>query len=319
MHKVAALSSCSSDAFSDDVLAGMSRPQKAISSRWLYDDRGSALFEEITQLDEYYPSRTELSILAHCAQEIAAFCGEQAVLIEYGAGAAIKTEILLEALRAPRFYVPVDIAGDFLDKTVSRLRRRFAGLRTRSITADFTAPIHLPGWVPSGRRVGFFPGSTLGNLDVAEARLFLRQVREHVGQNGCALIGVDMKKPLSILIPAYADKRGVTAQFNLNLLRRLNRELDANFVLEAFMHRARWNTQESAIEMHLVSRWQQTVRLAQRHFSFEAGESIHTESSRKYDVSAFERLAQDAGWRLCRHWTDPKALFSIFGLEAVGA
>jgi dimethylhistidine N-methyltransferase len=308
-----------SDAFSEEVLAGLSQPQKTISSRWLYDDLGSALFEEITQLDEYYPSRTELSILSEHAEQIAAFCGEQAVLIEYGAGAAIKTEILLDALRAPRLYVPVDIAGEFLDSTVSRLRKRFAQLRTRPIIADFTAPIHLPPWVPVERRLGFFPGSTLGNLNVAEARLFLQRVRHHVGRNGCALIGVDMKKALSILIPAYDDRRGVTAQFNLNLLRRMNRELDANFILEAFMHHVRWNTHESAIEMHLVSRCRQTVRAAQRHFSFEAGETIHTESSRKYDRAAFERLAQEAGWKLSRHWTDRGGLFSLFGLEAVSS
>jgi dimethylhistidine N-methyltransferase len=316
MHNAVELACSPREVFSQEVLAGLSSRQKAISSRWLYDDHGSALFEEITRLDEYYPTRTELSILCDHSQEISAFCGDQPVLIEYGAGAAIKTEILLEALRAPRFYVPVDISGDFLDGTVARLQARFATLRTRAIVADFTAPIHLPPWVPAGRRAAFFPGSTIGNLDVVEARLLLQRMRHHVGADGCALIGVDMTKPLNILRPAYDDRLGVTARFNLNLLRRMNRELDANFVLEAFMHHARWNARESAIEMHLVSRWRQTVKVANRRFGFEAGETIHTESSRKYDVPAFERLAREAGWKLTRHWTDPAALFSIFGLEA---
>ncbi len=306
---------CPSEALFHDVVEGLSRPQKRISSRWLYDERGSALFEEITQLAEYYPTRTELAILTGHAREISDFCGAEPVLIEYGAGAAIKTEILLNGLRAPRLYVPVDIAGDFLEATVIRLRGRFPHLRTRPIIADFTAPIHLPSWVPPGRRVGFFPGSTLGNLDGPEARLFLQRVRQHVGSNGCALIGVDMKKPLGTLIPAYDDELGVTAQFNLNLLRRMNRELDANFVVEAFEHHVRWNIRESAIEMHLLSRRRQTVELARRRFTFEAGETIHTESSRKYDTPAFESLAQEAGWKLTRQWTDPKALFSIYGLE----
>jgi dimethylhistidine N-methyltransferase len=317
MYNAVELSSCASEVFFHQVIAGLSQPQKAISSRWLYDDRGSTLFEEITQLEEYYPSRTELGILAVHGRDIANFCGENAVLIEYGAGAAIKTEILLKALRDPQLYVPVDIAGDFLDITVCRLRRRFANLRTRSIVGDFTGPIQMPSWVPAEPRVAFFPGSTLGNLDVAEARLFLHRVRQHVGRNGCALIGVDMKKPLSILIPAYDDERGVTAQFNLNLLRRMNRELDANFALEAFAHHVRWNNHESAIEMHLQSRRRQTVNIGRESFSFEPGETIHTESSRKYDRPAFERLAQESGWRLSRHWSDPQALFSVFGLEAV--
>lgn len=315
MFNTAELRTFPSETFFQDAVAGLSLPQKTISSRWLYDDRGSALFEKITQLAEYYPTRTELSILTEHALAISDFCGTHAVLIEYGAGAAIKTEVLLGALRTPRHYVPVDIAGEFLDRTVVRLRRRFSHVPTRSIVADFTSPLCLPAWVPAGRRVAFFPGSTLGNLNIDEARLFLQRVRQHVGRNGCALIGVDRTKPLSVLIPAYADGEGVTAQFNLNLLRRMNRELDANFVLEAFEHHVHWNSEESAIEMHLRSRWRQTVKAAQRHFAFRAGETIHTESSRKYDTPDFERLAQDAGWKLSEHWTDRKALFSIYGLE----
>jgi dimethylhistidine N-methyltransferase len=317
MYNAVELGSYPSETFSHEVVRGLSQSQKTISSRWLYDERGSALFEEITQLAEYYPTRTEVSILSKHAREISDFCGEEPVLIEYGAGAAIKTEMLLAALRAAQLYVPVDIAGDFLEIAVARLRERFANLATHPIVADFTAPIHIPNWVPSENRVAFFPGSTLGNLDVVEARLFLQRIRQHVGPDGCALIGVDMKKPLTLLIPAYDDERGVTAEFNLNLLHRMNRELGANFKLDCFRHHVRWNSEESAVEMHLVSRRRQTVKAAQRRFDFEVGETIHTESSRKYDLLRFERLARRAGWTVSRHWTDPDALFSIFGLEPV--
>jgi uncharacterized SAM-dependent methyltransferase len=243
MYNAVELSSCASEVFFHQVIAGLSQPQKAISSRWLYDDRGSTLFEEITQLEEYYPRRTELGILAVHGRDIA--------------NGVPSAQTFRESAHA-------------------------------LIVGDFTGPIQMPSWVPAEPRVAFF-----------------------------SLIGVDMKKPLSILIPAYDDERGVTAQFNLNLLRRMNRELDANFALEAFAHHVRWNNHESAIEMHLQSRRRQTVIIGRESFSFEPGETIHTESSRKYDRAAFERLAQESGWRLSRHWSDPQALFSVFGLQAV--
>ncbi|HUN75423.1 MAG TPA: L-histidine N(alpha)-methyltransferase [Steroidobacteraceae bacterium] len=304
-----------SGAFSQDALWGLSRHQKSIPSRWLYDDRGSELFEKITQIDEYYPTRTEISILARHAEEIAVFCGKNAVLIEYGAGAATKTEILIEALEAPQFYAPIDIAGDFLHRSLTRLGKRYSQLRSRGIIADFTALPSLPAWVPAGRRVAFFPGSTLGNLDATQALQFLRCMRRHVGANGCAIIGVDMKKPLSLLIPAYDDAAGVTAEFNLNLLRRMNRELDADFALDAFAHSARWNVRESAIEMHLVSRHRHSVVVAGQRFAFDSHETIHTESSRKYDREDFGKLVHATGWSLARQWSDSGGLFSIFGLE----
>jgi dimethylhistidine N-methyltransferase len=303
------------EAFRTDVLAGLAQARKTLPSRWLYDDRGSELFEAITQLDEYYPTRTETAILTASAPQIAGFCGERATVLEYGAGAGIKTEILFNALRAPRLYVPIDIAADFLDQTVTRFRRRFPNLLTKSIIADFTAEFDMPAWVPSGRRVAFFPGSTIGNLDRTETAAFLRRMRRHVGEDGAAIIGVDLKKSLSILIPAYDDAAGVTAQFNLNLLRRLNRELDGRFVLDTFRHSARWNETESAVEMHLVSSIDQTVAVCGRRFQFGALESIHTESSRKYDPTGFCALARENGWEATHQWTDENGLFALFGLQ----
>jgi dimethylhistidine N-methyltransferase len=304
-----------SEAFRSDVLAGLAQTQKTLPSRWLYDDRGSELFEAITQLDEYYPTRTETAILNARAADIARFCGERATVLEYGAGAGIKTEILFNALRVPRLYVPIDIAGDFLDQTVTRFRRRFPNLLTKSIIADFTAEFELPAWLPSGRRVAFFPGSTIGNLDGAETSAFLQRIRRHVGEDGAAIIGVDLKKALSVLIPAYDDAAGVTAQFNLNLLRRVNRELDGRFALDTFRHSARWNETESAVEMHLVSSIGQTVVVSGRRFHFDALESIHTESSRKYDVAEFSALASRNGWEVTHQWRDDQGLFALLGLQ----
>jgi dimethylhistidine N-methyltransferase len=307
------------EAFRGDVLSGLSQAQKSIPSRWLYDDLGSELFERITRLEEYYPTRTETALLTAHAEAIASFSGDGAVVLEYGAGAGIKTEILIAALRAPRFYVPIDIAADFLEQTVARFRARFPAVTTRPIVADFTAPFELPAWVPEERRLAFFPGSTIGNLDASEARQFLRRMRHHLGCRGRAIIGADLKKPLDVLIPAYDDAAGVTAQFNLNLLRRVNRELGGDFALERFVHSARWNPAESAVEMHLVSRNPQTVMVAGRRFHFAAGESIHTESSRKYDAAGFEALARSGGWRVSDSWSDSGGRFALFGLRPVAS
>lgn len=301
-----------SDEFRADVLRGLAQPQKTLPCRWLYDDRGSELFEEITRLPEYYPTRTETAILREHAGDMAEFCGPDAVLFEYGAGAGIKTEILVSALRSPRLYVPIDIAGDFLELTVARFRERFPQLATQPIVSDFTADFPWPGWLPSGPRVAFFPGSTIGNLNASEAATFLRRMRTHAG---AAIIGVDLQKPLDILIPAYDDPAGVTAQFNLNLLARINRELGGDFVTESFQHQARWNATESAIEMHLVSRCAQSVSIAGHRFDFAAGETIHTESSRKYSLAGFAALAGDNGWDVAKLWTDPRELFAVLGLR----
>jgi dimethylhistidine N-methyltransferase len=302
------------EAFLRDVLKGLSHHQKTLPSRWLYDDRGSELFEAITELEEYYPTRTETAILRSCADDMAAFCGSHAVLLEYGAGAAIKTEILIEALEQPSLYVPIDIAGGFLDRTRRRLTARFPALVVRPVVADFTSDFSLPSSVPAERRVAFFPGSTIGNLDAGETAVFLRRIRDHVGPGGKAIIGVDLKKDRKRLVAAYDDSKGVTAAFNLNLLERINRELGGDFALARFAHEARWNAQASAMEMHLVSAEEQTVSLDDQSFVFAAGETIHTESSRKYDVAGFSGTVMQWGWTVQNVWTDPDQLFAVFGL-----
>lgn len=304
------------DAFRADVAAGLAATPKFLPSRWLYDETGSALFEEITRLEDYYPTRVETGILRHGAGRIAEFCGEGAVLIEYGAGAGIKTEILLDALQAPRLYLPIDIAGEMLDATADRLKRRFPGLLTQPVRADFTRLFDLPAGLPACRRVVFFPGSTIGNLDAGQAAALLRQFRRHAGPHGKALIGIDLQKDVEVLLRAYDDREGVTAAFNLNLLVRINRELNGDFPVEGFRHEARWNATESAVEMHLVSRDDCRVMVDGRRIAFKAGESIHTESSRKYDLGAFGALATANGWRVGTIWQDPRGYFALFGLTA---
>ncbi|GLK55963.1 dimethylhistidine N-methyltransferase [Methylopila capsulata] len=312
----APLQAAQREAFRADVLEGLSKPAKTLPSRWLYDDRGSELFEEITQLPEYYPTRTETAILRAEAEAIAAFCGPRATLIEYGAGAGVKTEIVLAALDNPASYVPVDIAGDFLALSAERLEQRFPWLEIRPVVADFTDDFDLPSDLPRlNRRIGFFPGSTIGNLSPAQAVAFLAQVGAHVGDAGRAVVGVDLVKPLDRLVPAYDDAAGVTAAFNLNLLVRINRELDGTFDPARFAHEARWNAEEQAIEMHIRSLAPQVVAVAGREIAFAEGETIHTESSRKYGVDAFVALAAEAGWRAGEVWRDADGLFAVVGLK----
>ena len=303
--------------FRQDVLAGLSMHRKSLPCRWLYDERGSELFEQITQLKEYYPTRVETGILRSNAAEIAAFVGKGATLIEYGAGAGIKTEILISALEAPRLYVPVDISGDFLDQAVISLRHRFPTIGIWPIVADFTGDFEIPAGIPLKGRSAFFPGSTIGNLDRAETVSFLRRVHRHVGAKGTVVIGADLTKDIRILLAAYNDRQGVTAAFNLNLLARINRELDADFRLERFAHEARWNSSNSAVEMHLVSLEAQTVTVDGQRFDFEAGESIHTETSRKYTVSTLSAIVESAGWYIEEMWTDPRQSFGVFGLASL--
>jgi L-histidine Nalpha-methyltransferase len=304
------------ESFRTDVVIGLSQQQKTLPSRWLYDDNGCGIFEEITKLDEYYLTRTETAILRDNAREIADFIGEKTVLLEYGAGAGIKTEILIEALDRPRLYVPIDIAGDFLDETVMRMRQRFPALQTLPVVADFTSDFDIPLWAPAARRRAFFPGSTIGNLDARETKGFLRRIRRHVGWRGAAIIGVDLKKDVATLLAAYDDREGVTAAFNLNLLTRINRELAGDFSPDRFVHQARWNKAESAVEMHLVSLCEQVVTVGDRHFAFRAGETIHTESSRKYDVAGFMDVVGHGGWRVSAIWSDSERRFAVFGLDA---
>jgi len=305
------------EAFRRDVLEGLALSQKTIPARWLYDDRGSELFEDITKLDEYYPTRTERAILERHAGDIAQKLGPRASLIEYGAGAGIKTEIVLDALDDPELYVPIDIAGDFLEASAERLRGRFPALDVHPVVGDFTDDIDLPDSLPDeGRRCGFFPGSTIGNLDPKDAVTFLKRMRGHVGRGGRAVLGADLKKPIEDLRRAYDDSEGVTAAFNQNLLIRINRELGGDFPNDAFHHEARWNDAESAVEMHLVADREVSVSVAGQSFDFHEGETIHTESSRKYDRESLGKLAGSAGWEVESFWTDDKDRFSVTMLKA---
>jgi dimethylhistidine N-methyltransferase len=302
------------NAFARDVVAGLSGDVKTLPSRWLYDERGSALFEEITRLDEYYLTRAETSILRERQRDIADFVGSGAILVEYGAGAGVKTELVLAGLRDPRGYVPIDIADAFLAETSKRIASRFPSLWVRPIERNFLDVFEVPFDGSGGGRTGFFPGSTMGNLNTIEAQTLLTQMGRHLGDGGRAIIGVDLQKNVETLLRAYDDSAGVTAAFNLNLLERINTELGGDFRLEQFKHVARWNEIEKAVEMHLVSLCDQRVTLGERTFLFRASETIHTESSRKYTVESFERLARSGGWRVAEAWQDADALFGLFGL-----
>lgn len=315
-----ACTSLPDDAFARETLAGLARPQKEIPCAWLYDQRGSELFEEITQLDEYYQTRTEIQLLEQYAPEIAACIGPGALLVELGSGSSRKTPLLLRALEAPRAYIPVDIAAEFLHASASQLAGQFDGLPVFPVVADFSRPFRLPPQLRDtpGLRAGFFPGSTLGNFNPAEAVRFLQHMGRILGPARAMIIGVDANQNVTSLIPAYNDRRGVTAQFNLNLLARINRELGADFVLDNFYHEARYHAALNRIEMHLVSRCAQEVHLLDKRFSFADGETIHTENSYKYSVPQFQALARSAGWAAVRTWTDPAGRFGIHLLRPLG-
>lgn len=302
-------------AFHADVLAGLSQPQKSLPCKYLYDDAGSELFERICALPEYYPTRTETALLRDRAAEIAACIGPHARLVEFGSGAGVKVRLLLEALDRPVAYVPVDISRSPLIASALALAKDFPSLRVQPICADYTRPFALPP-APPGIAVtaGFFPGSTIGNFDPAAAEAFLARAARLLGPGAAMIVGVDLPKDRAILEAAYDDAAGVTAAFNLNLLTRINRELGADFDPEAFAHRAIWNAEESRVEMHLVSRTEQTVRIGTHRFAFREGETIHTENSYKYAPDAFATLARQAGFTPAALWTDPDTLFSIHAL-----
>ncbi|HKG99399.1 MAG TPA: L-histidine N(alpha)-methyltransferase [Bradyrhizobium sp.] len=302
-------------AFAGDVLEGLARQPKRLSPKYFYDSTGSELFEKITLLPEYYPTRTELGILRGRSEAICAIVLKGAALVEFGAGATTKVRLLLNECEFGA-YVPVDISGDFLNAQAIALRQDFPGLAVYPVTADFTAPFALPEAVAAMPKVGFFPGSTIGNFEPHEACAFLRSARGILGKNARMVIGVDLEKGERVLYEAYNDKAGVTARFNLNLLNRINRELGGNFDLSAFTHRAIYNRERHRIEMHLISRKAQTVRVLGRSFSFRAGESIHTESSYKYSLERFAALARGSGWAPLACWTDSDGMFSVHALEA---
>lgn len=304
--------------FLDDVWTGLSQNPKKLPAKYFYDAAGSALFERITALPEYYPTRAELSILDRHGIAIAASLPPQASLVEFGSGSSVKLRRLLERAGDLSAYVPVDVSGSFLREQAEALREDFSGLKIHPVVADFTKPLTLPEAVEGHRLAGYFSGSTIGNFEPEEARRLLVQFGNVLGAGATLIVGVDLVKDREILEAAYDDAAGITAAFNLNVLARINRELSGEFDLDAFAHRAFWNAVQSRIEMHLVSRTSQEASIAGRRFRFRAGETIHTENSYKYTLSGFADLAAQAGWSAGEAWTDPAGLFSVHALRREG-
>ena len=298
------------------MLAGLSAACKSIPAKHFYDEEGSRLFELITELPEYYPTRTETALLTTAAPQIAAYISPGAALVEFGSGASTKTRLILDAAPQTAVYVPVDISEEALAAAAARVNADYPNLIVAPLAGDFTNAIELPEPAQGRPRTGFFPGSTIGNFDHAEAVAFLRAARRLLHSGAQFVVGVDLVKDEVVLVRAYDDAQGVTAAFNKNLLARANRELGADFDLDAFAHRAIWNGAESRIEMHLVSLRDQTVRVAGRTFRFAAGEAIHTENSHKFTPDGFSRLAEEAGWRTLRLWVSPEPAFAVFMLAA---
>lgn len=301
--------------FHDAVVDGLSREQKSIPPKFFYDERGSELFDRICQQPEYYPPSVEREMLSSLAGEIATLTGRGRVLIEPGAGSAAKVRLLLDALR-PSAFVPMDISFDYLKSVAESLAEEYPWLPVHAACVDFSHSLPIPEQAWSGPRLVFFPGSSLGNFDQQEASEFLNLVRETLGEDGMLLIGVDTKKPASLLNAAYNDAAGITAQFNINLLHRMQRELDADVDPRAFEHRAFYNADAGRIEMHLVSTCAQSLQLNGYRFRFEEGESLHTENSYKYAPQEFLSLAEDNGLAEVRHWVADDGLFAIYLLES---
>jgi L-histidine N-alpha-methyltransferase len=297
-------------AFRNDVLAGLAAPIRAVPARWLYDRRGSELFEAITRLPEYYLTRTETALLERRRPDVARIAGTGHAVIEFGSGASVKTRILLAAA-APAAYVPIDISGDFLRDSAASLAEAFPGLPIFPIEADFTRPIALPEALKAIPKLGFFPGSTIGNLVPATGVDLLRVMRRTLGTGAWLFIGFDRVKDPGELISAYDDSAGVTAEFNLNLLHRINRELDGDIPVDAFRHRAVWNERLSRIEMHLEAERDVDFDIAGKPFSMKAGETIHSENSHKYGERDARLLLLAGGWTPVEEWTDEEARFAL--------
>jgi len=295
-----------------DALRGLTARPKRLPPSCFYDTRGSALFERICQQPEYYLTRTETTILRRAASEVARLIGAHALLVELGSGASIKTRLLLDRLDEPAGYVPVDISGSALFEAARDVRRCYPWLDVMPVCTDFTRAFTLPASMRSTQRVAvFFPGSTIGNFDVLEAVRLMRTMRTVAGHGGALIIGVDLVKDVTRLEAAYNDEAGVTAEFNLNVLRRLNRELRADFDLEGFSHEAVWVPELSRIEMHLVSKRRQPVAVSGRTIEFGAGERLVTEHCHKYTSDGFRSLARAAGWSPRQVWTDEAGDFSV--------
>jgi len=302
-------------AFRADVIDGLTRRPRAIPARWFYDHRGSELFEAITELPEYYPTRTETALLRSVADEIAERVGQGRAVVEFGSGSSTKTPIVLQALD-PSAYVPIDISGDFLRESSRALSERFPGLPVFPVEADFLKPIALPQQVRAAPKLGFFPGSTIGNMIPLSSTDLLRAMRASLGEGAMLLIGMDRIKDVGVLERAYDDAAGVTAQFNLNLLERINRELDGTIPIDAFRHRAIWNDDRARIEMHLEAARDVVFTVEGRPFEMSAGETIHTENSHKYGPRDARLLLRSGGWTPIAEWTDPDDQFALYLAEA---
>jgi dimethylhistidine N-methyltransferase len=302
--------------FSRDVLDGLKRTPKAIPPKYFYDSEGSRLFEQITRLADYYPTRSEIEILRAHASEIAALIPERAALVEFGSGSSVKARILLDAAPHIAAYVPVDVSADYLAQEAQGLREDYPRLRVLPLAADFAARFALPAEIDAFPHAGFFPGSTIGNFEPHEAYAFLQNTRGILGRESVLIVGVDLEKSAQVLNAAYNDGEGVTEKFNLNLLNRINRELGADFDPSSFEHHAFYNRERHRIEMHLASVRRQKVKVAGEVIDFRAGETIHTENSYKYTPSSFVSLVRGAGWRPLAMWTDRRKYFSVHALRA---
>lgn len=302
----------------EEVVEGLGHHQKEIPAKFFYDEAGSLLFEAITQLPEYYPTRTEIGLLQQHRHEIAELAGERVWLLEYGSGASTKIRLLLESIK-PDCYVPMDISRDFLLASADKLMDDYPWLYVYAACVDYSQPVELPNDMHTGaRKLGFFPGSSIGNFCPSEAGEFLKGVADTLGENGALLIGVDLQKDISVLEAAYNDQQGVTAEFNLNLLHHLNRVANANFNPERFSHKAHYNIESHRIEMHLISTMDQVVRVGQHQFGFKQGETIHTENSYKYSYQSFCQLAGKSGFDVEKFWTDENEYFGLFYLKVRG-
>ncbi len=302
-------------AFRTDVLNGLSQVHKALPARWFYDRAGSELFEAITALPEYYPTRTETALLARHCGDVAQLTGAGRAVVEFGSGSSVKTPHLLRAV-APSAYVPIDISGDFLRQSSAALAADFPGLPVLPVEGDFTRPLTLPPALSNRALLGFFPGSTIGNMIARTAVDLLRTMRRSLGTGAMLLIGMDRVKDVDVMIAAYNDSSGVTARFNLNLLVRINRELDGMIPVEAFTHDARWNDAYARIEMHLVARRDVAFTIEGRAFSMRRGESIHTENSHKYGPRDARLILRAGGWSPVAEWTDSNDSFALILAEA---
>ncbi|PZQ60481.1 MAG: L-histidine N(alpha)-methyltransferase [Sphingomonas taxi] len=301
--------------FRADVLAGLARRPRAIPARWFYDHRGSQLFERITDLPEYYPTRTETALLRGMCPELRDIVGEGRAVVEFGSGSSTKTPIVLRCLR-PSAYVPIDISGAFLRESARALSDAFPDLLVLPFEADFTRPLTLPHTIATAPKLGFFPGSTIGNLIPHAAVDLLRAMRASLGEGAMLLIGMDRIKDPAVLVPAYDDAQGVTAAFNRNLLERINRELDGTIPVEVFVHQARWNDDRARIEMHLAATRDVAFTVDGRDFSMAAGETIHTENSHKYGERDARILLRAGGWTPVREWSDADGRFAVILAEA---